>query len=125
MSFRTVRKPHMKKSVVIIANALLLVDRGDDDDAAVAGLFTLVMAIGRTWTSQEWVWKDLQFYHESDKKSFFCGSLEWRRAATCRRIKKRPAVSGWPVVGERDYWAVMLPKRPSASSFGPAVNKSV
>lgn len=53
MSFRTVRKPHMKKSVVIMASAALLVEGGA---AAVGGVdvFTLVMAIGRTWTSSEW-----------------------------------------------------------------------
>jgi len=63
----------MKKSVVIIAKAPLLVDRGAD--AVAAELFTLVMAMGRTWTSQKWVLKDFHFYHESVEKSFFYQSV--------------------------------------------------
>src|SRR5436309_11324691 len=61
MSLRTVRNPHMKKSVVIIASALLFVDCGPETDCAVE-LFTLVIAIGLLDLARRL--KDLHFYHE-------------------------------------------------------------
>jgi hypothetical protein len=60
----------MKKSVVIMANAALLVEVGA---AAVGGVdvFTLVMAMGRTWTSSEWVGKTYIFITNQTKNRFF------------------------------------------------------
>jgi len=51
----------MKKSVVIIASALLFVDCGPEMDCALE-LFTLVIAIGLLDLAHRL--KDLHFYHE-------------------------------------------------------------
>jgi hypothetical protein len=58
----------MKKSVVIIASALLFVDCGPETDCVVE-LFTLVITIGLLDLAHRL--KDLHFYHELRPKSFF------------------------------------------------------
>ena|ERR1700687_5591153 len=124
MSLRTVRNPHMKKSVVIIANALLLVERGADAVVAVAELCTLVIAIGQTWTSSKWFRKTYIFTMNPAKKSFFYKEVAElaRRRSSLKSIRRSQNARKWPAVfrlariGERDnYLAVRVPNRPCAS----------
>jgi hypothetical protein len=91
----------MKKSVVIIASALLFVDCGPETDCAVE-LFALVIAIGLLDLARRL--KDLHFYHEfAPKNRFFneasCGVRVSMRASPC---KKRPTISGWPIQGREN-----------------------
>src|SRR5690349_13990785 len=95
MSLRTVKKPHIKKRVVIIASAGLLVDRASEE--VVAELCTLVIAIGRTWTSQM----------EGDKRthSFITNEVFGRKSSKPPVTKKASLTAGQNVkerrLGER------------------------
>src|SRR5437660_9378163 len=95
MSLRTVRNPHMKKSVVIIASALLFVDCGPETDCAVE-LFTLVIAIGLLDLARRL--KDLHFYHELRPQIVFfneasCGVKSFGACFTTQK-KGQPFLAG-------------------------------
>src|SRR5947207_10961026 len=103
MSFRTVRKPHMKKSVVIIASALLVVERGAD--VICTALFTLGMAIGRTWTSQSDSERFLFLSRTQTKIAFYEISLrrqEQKRPANCRLARSVWGEIIWPQASRTD-----------------------